>query len=67
MAKLSSTGALQWDRGYGGAADQEALGLALTADGDPIIVGSTGGTVDFGAGPLVPAGSKDAFVAKLSR
>ncbi|WP_437321070.1 hypothetical protein [Sorangium sp. So ce385] len=43
----------------------EVVGLAVDARGNILITGAFEGTVDFGGGPLVSAGYKDAFVLKL--
>jgi hypothetical protein len=67
VAKLSPSGALLWNRGYGGAEDQAAAGVGITSQGDPVIVGSTSGPIDFGMGTLTPKGGADLFVVKLSQ
>lgn len=41
-----------------------AYGVALDSSGNVVVVGSFFGTVDFGGGPLISAGSSDVFVAK---
>ena len=64
VGKLSGAGVFQWARGYD-AGKPEAI--ACTAAGDPVVVGSTDKTVNFGTGPLMPAGADDIFIAKLSR
>jgi hypothetical protein len=66
-AKLSDKGSVLWSKSFGDAGDQDAAGVALTAGGDPVFVGSTNGILDFGSGKLMPAGQRDVFVAKLSR
>ncbi|KYF85604.1 hypothetical protein BE20_46140 [Sorangium cellulosum] len=43
----------------------EVTGLAVDARGNILITGAFEGTVDFGGGPLVSTGYKDAFVLKL--
>lgn len=65
VAKLSSAGALVWSKLYKTGGD--VSGLAVTQQGDPVLVGSIGDdSVDFGTGPLLTGGSNDAFVVKLS-
>jgi hypothetical protein len=54
-----------WSQQFGDDSDQEAIAVATDYAGNVIIVGSTGGTVDFGGGPLT-GGSYDIFVAKFN-
>jgi hypothetical protein len=66
IAKLSNAGAVLWTRDY--HTGDGVYGVAVTPQGDPILVGgTTGGDLDFGTGPLLSASGIDAFVAKLSR
>lgn len=64
VGKLSGAGVFQWARGYDAG---KPKAIACTAAGDPVVVGSTDKTVNFGTGPLMPAGGEDIFIAKLSR
>jgi hypothetical protein len=41
LARLASDGTLVWERAYGGDPHDEATGLARTADGGFVLVGST--------------------------
>jgi len=41
LARLTSDGTLMWERSYGGEQHDEATGLAATADGGFVLVGST--------------------------
>jgi hypothetical protein len=41
LARLTSDGTLMWERAYGGEQRDEATGLARTADGGFVLVGST--------------------------
>jgi hypothetical protein len=41
LTRLSGDGTLLWDRAYGGEKRDEAMGLARTADGGFVLVGST--------------------------
>lgn len=67
LAKLDKNGAPLWKHVFGDAADQSVRGLARSANGRVAIVGSMGGVVDFGGGPLAAAGpSMDVFVALFS-
>jgi hypothetical protein len=54
-----------WARRAGDVADQAALGVAIDALGNVVVVGSFHGTIDWGGGPLVSAGGTDIFVVKL--
>ena len=54
IAKFGSGGSLIWDRTWGGADAEVALGVALDNGGDAYVAGDTGG---FGAG------GDDAFIA----
>ena len=45
--------------------DQWGTGVASDAAGNVLVTGFFEGTVDFGGGPLMSAGSSDVFVVKL--
>lgn len=67
-AKLDAAGGHVWSHGYpvqGGFGDLTAPGVAVDSTGATLVAGSYGGQVDFGYGPLVSAGSNDAFLVKL--
>jgi hypothetical protein len=49
---------------FGGTAADAAYSIAVDAAGNHLVAGRFGGTVDFGGGTLVSAGSSDAFLAK---
>lgn len=68
VAKFAPDGAHEWSKSFGDAAIQlgDGWGLATDANGDVVLTGDFAGTVDFGGGPLVAAGDRDVFVAKLS-
>lgn len=53
-----------WSKRYGDGSNQQSIGLAVDTTGDAVIIGSFGGTVDFGGGPLSSVGN-DVFIAKL--
>jgi hypothetical protein len=63
LAKFSGTGTLLWNRTFGGASEDEAMGAAVDALDQIAIVGRAGSSIDFGGGPLPFAGLQDAFVA----
>ena len=66
VIKLDSAGTVQWARHFAGASFQGVNGVAFDSGGNVIITGVTGGTVDFGGGPIGPTGGgTHAFVAKL--
>ena len=54
-----------WSRGFGGAGNQDGIGVATDAAGNVVIAGSFEGTVNFGGGPLTSAGDWDVYVAKF--
>jgi hypothetical protein len=67
VAKLDgATGNHVWSKRFGDAGVAQT-GRAIAADpmGNVIVAGDIDGTVDFGGGPLAPAGGADAFVVKL--
>jgi hypothetical protein len=68
IAKLSNVPSLVWNKSYGdGMSLPFPTGVAVTPQGDPVVIGSMHGVVDFGTGPLTPAGAEDTFVAKFSQ
>jgi hypothetical protein len=69
LAKLGPGGSVLWAKGgFGDAGIQEALGLAVDANGDVFVTGVFSGTISFGAPTalLTSAGLSDVFVAKFS-
>jgi hypothetical protein len=68
VAKLGPAGEHIFSKAFGDAADQVGSSVAVGAGmlGSAVITGSFAGSINFGAGPLVSAGGKDVFVAKLS-
>ncbi len=59
-------GAFVWAKSFGDAnSPQVANGVAVDGAGNVVLVGSFLGSIDFGGGPLVSAGSSDVFVAKF--
>jgi hypothetical protein len=69
LLRLDGAGHLLGVRQFGGAGEEYLYGLALAANGDPLLVGAftspTKATVDFGQGPLSTSGGMDGYVAKL--
>ncbi len=66
LAKFTNTGMAAWSRRFGDLDDQQTAGISVTKAGDPILVGSLKGTVDFGLGTLTSAGSYDGFIAHFN-
>lgn len=54
-----------WARRFGDPDDQHASGVAVTAEGEIVVVGDVFGAIDFGGGARKSAGDADVFVAKL--
>ncbi|HVE66120.1 MAG TPA: hypothetical protein VNC59_06030 [Thermoanaerobaculia bacterium] len=64
-SKYTASGALLWSRRYGSSDTQIADGVAVAPNGDVILSGFFGGSVDFGTGPLVSLGGYDGFTANI--
>lgn len=67
VAKLDASGTPLWSARYGDTADQRALSVAADAGGNVLVAGAFTGSLTFspGAAPLISAGGRDGFVAKL--
>lgn len=65
VAKYGPTGAHQWSKRYGDAANQSAVDVDVDASGNVLVNGGFEGTVNFGSGAMTAVGTLDAFVAKL--
>ena len=63
LIRYSTSGAWQYTVQRGSSSADTAAGVSLTPSGAPVVAGNTSGTLDG----IVPAGSTDAFVMKLSR
>jgi hypothetical protein len=66
VAVLGSDGAHVWSRGLGGVMGELVAGVGFDASGNLIAVGSFGGTIDLGGGPLVALGGADLFATKMN-
>jgi hypothetical protein len=67
LVKLgSSSGARAWSMRFGDVFDQTVQSVAIDGDGNVVIAGFFGGTVDFGGGVLTSTGGEDIFVAKFA-
>jgi len=65
LVKLSPAGTYLWDRVYGGTTGTDnTRGLAIDSSNNVLLVGSFGGTVNFGGGPRVAQGS-DSMIIKV--
>jgi hypothetical protein len=65
LVKYSSTGGYVWSKRFGGASNEVPKGIAIDSNGNIVITGFFGGTVDFGGGALTGS-SASGFVAKYS-
>ncbi|MCA9658991.1 MAG: hypothetical protein KC486_11660 [Myxococcales bacterium] len=66
IARYSPDGALLWARRFGDDATQRAYDVAVTDEGELIVVGSLRGTVDFGNAVAVADESYDGLVARFT-
>ncbi|WP_437914381.1 SBBP repeat-containing protein [Sorangium sp. So ce302] len=68
VAAFTAEGKHLWNRLYGDAEDQKALGVAADQAGNVIVVGEFESAIDFGAPSprLESLGGNDAFIAKLA-
>jgi hypothetical protein len=64
--RLSATLAPKWDVHFGGADDDEALGIASDGAGNIAVGGYFEGTMTVGTTPFQSAGGRDAFAVKLN-
>jgi hypothetical protein len=64
---LTSAGAYRWSRRIGGSLWDYCDGVGVDAGGNVALHGRFQGTVNFGGGPLVSAGSNDLFVASYTQ
>jgi hypothetical protein len=65
LANFSASGSHQWSKIIGsGYANGSAL--AVNSAGHPIVAGSFGLTVDFGAGPITSVGDHDIFLMEFA-
>lgn len=63
---LETDGTLRWIRTAGGERTDEALALAVTAADQVLVVGTFGGTVNFGGGARETTTESAAFIAAYS-
>ena len=67
LAALDDQGDHRWSKRFGDSVNQNAGSVAFDTSGNVLLTGSTEGTVDFGNGPLTPAGGLDFTLAKFAR
>jgi len=65
VAEFDANGNHIWSSAFGDSASQSCLDVTTDASGNVIITGFSYGTVDFGGGAIVNAGSSDIYVAKF--
>lgn len=66
VAALTAGGSVDWKRRFGGSGHEVVHDLVISPTSKEIVlIGEMAGTVDFGAGKLVSAGSRDIFVLGL--
>ncbi len=63
VVKLTSTGAMQWQRAFGGSASDNAISIQQTSDGGYVVGGSTNSTDGDVTGNK---GSNDSWIFKVS-
>ena len=64
VAKYDADGVHEWSRRFGNPSFNQGLAVAVDASGNAAVAGRFEGTVDFGGGNLVSAGSADIFLAR---
>jgi hypothetical protein len=62
----AATGAPVWSRLYGDAAGQRGIRVARAPTNHLVVLGTMGGTVDLGNGPLTTVGTSNIFLAKIA-
>ncbi|MBI4703197.1 MAG: hypothetical protein HY744_18935, partial [Deltaproteobacteria bacterium] len=65
VAKLDPNGNHVWSKRFGGPAFDMPRSISLDAGGNLLLAGEFEKALDFGGGPLLSAGDRDVFVAKL--
>ena len=64
IARFDSAGVPQWSKRFGGTAQEWARDAAADDNGNLLVAGSFGASVDFGLGPVNTTGYDDGFVVK---
>lgn len=66
LVKLNPAGEPVWARTFGGIGYQGGYAVAVDGEGAAVVTGEFAGSIDFGDGPHIAAGSTDCFVAKVN-
>jgi hypothetical protein len=66
LAKYDASGGHQWSQRFGSTSTDRGWSVAVDGSGGVFMPGNFSGTVDFGGGGLVSAGSYDIFLAKYN-
>ena len=63
---FGTTGSHAWSKRFGASNDSDSgVGVSVDGSGNTVVTGQFQGTVDFGAGSIIGAGSGDIFLLKL--
>ncbi len=66
LAKFDEAGIHGWSKRFGSPGYEGGADVAVDPDGNVLLTGQFAETLDFGGDPLVSAGEKDIFLAKLT-
>ncbi len=66
LAKYSTSGSHLWSKRFGASSDDAGYAVAVDSDGNVVLTGCFGGTVDFGGGPITSSATINLFVAKYT-
>lgn len=66
VAKLTSAGSWAWATKSGGISFESGRGIAISGNGNVVVIGTFEGTGTYGSSTLTSSGSSDMFVEKLT-
>jgi PKD repeat protein len=66
IVKYSPSATHLWSRRAGGTDEDRGSAVAIAANGDVVVTGSFGATIDFGGGPLTSKVGQDMFLTRYS-
>jgi hypothetical protein len=66
VASYAADGSYRWARTFGDSDSDSVIDVGVDSDGNIIVTGRFHGTVDFGGGTRMSAGSSDGFVASYA-
>ncbi len=66
IAKFAPDGKHIWSRSFGGVGTTVPLGMAVDNQDAVVLTGYFSATLDFGGGPMTPAGGNDLFIVKFA-